>query len=41
MTRARKEDEIGRGRGGMVSSDFLKYVIPAMLAGGTIGSLKG
>ena len=39
LTRARsnKERSDQRGRSGMVVSDFLKYVIPSMLAGGGIG----
>ena len=30
-----------RGRPGMILSDFAKYVLPAMLGGGVIGSLQG
>lgn len=42
LTRSKSdaERERGRGRAGMVGMDFLKYVIPAMLAGGTVGHLR-
>jgi hypothetical protein len=41
LTRARREDEMrkGRTRMGMVSSDTLKYLLPAMLGGGLVGSM--
>lgn len=41
MMRRKSEDEIlkHRSRGAMVGADFLKFVLPAMLAGGVIGSL--
>lgn len=35
------ERRAGTTRGGMVTSDFLKYVIPSMLAGGAIGHMTG
>lgn len=42
LTRAKSDREraTGRGRAGMVGMDFLKYVVPAMLAGGTAGHFK-
>lgn len=42
LTRARNEQELvdGTPRSGMVLRDFSKYVVPAALAGGAIGSLK-
>jgi len=42
LTRRKTESELARrsGRGGMVAKDTLKYLIPAMLAGGIAGSLK-
>jgi len=41
LMRAKTEDEIrkNKSRAGMVGSDFLKYVIPAMVGGGVVGSL--
>jgi hypothetical protein len=41
LSRRRSENEIlkNRARGGMVGADFLKYLIPAMVAGGVVGSL--
>lgn len=39
LLRARSEREADTGRGGMVTKDFLKYVIPAMLAGGVVGNV--
>jgi hypothetical protein len=41
LSRRRSENEIlkNRERGGMVGADFLKYLIPAMVAGGVVGSL--
>lgn len=43
LMRAKTEDEIrkNRSRAGMVGSDFLKYVIPAMVGGGVVGSMGG
>jgi hypothetical protein len=35
-----REQVDGKGRMGMVGSDFLKYLLPAVVAGGVIGSLK-
>jgi hypothetical protein len=35
------EREADRTRTGMVTSDFLKFVIPAMLAGGLGGHMLG
>ena len=35
-----REVEEGKGRTGMVTSDFMKYLLPAMAAGGVIGSLR-
>jgi len=42
LTRARSEREIGRdtSRPTMIAKDFGKYVLPAALAGGVIGSLR-
>jgi hypothetical protein len=42
LLRAKNEQETERGTGrvGMVTSDFLKYLVPALLAGGVVGSLK-
>ena len=41
LSRARTEDEIRRdkSRTGMVGSDFLKYLLPALIGGGVVGSL--
>ena len=41
LTRAKSQSELleDRSRGGMVASDFMKYLIPALVAGGTIGHL--
>lgn len=43
LSRAKTDDEIrkGRGRAGMVTADFLKYLIPAMAGGGVLGSTSG
>jgi len=43
LLRARSDSEVegGAGRGTMIGKDFLKYLLPALLAGGTIGSLNG
>jgi hypothetical protein len=43
LTRAQSEEERreGKGRGSMVMGDFLKYVIPAMVAGGAVGHFTG
>lgn len=40
LSRPRSESEIAsnRGRGAMVTGDFLKYVLPAMVGGGVVGS---
>jgi hypothetical protein len=42
LLRGRSQREIAhdRGRAGMVTSDFMKYLLPAMAAGGVIGSLR-
>lgn len=42
LLRAKTEGETmnGAGRGTLVTKDFLKYVIPAMLAGGVAGNLS-
>jgi hypothetical protein len=42
LLRARSDSEVegGTGRGTMVGKDFLKYLVPALLAGGTIGSFS-
>jgi hypothetical protein len=42
MSRARSDKEIGRdtSRPGMIAKDFGKYVVPATIAGGVIGSLR-
>lgn len=42
LTRAKTDEEIqeGRTRTGMVGRDFLKFVIPALAAGGAIGSIR-
>jgi hypothetical protein len=42
LLRRKSEDEMNKRktRAQMVTKDFLKYVIPAMLAGGVIGSFK-
>jgi hypothetical protein len=42
LLRRKSEDELNKRktRAQMVTKDFLKYVIPAMLAGGVIGSFK-
>ena len=39
LLRSRSESESDTGRGGMVTKDFLKYIIPAMLAGGVVGNI--
>lgn len=39
LLRSRTDSENDSGRGGMVTKDFLKYVIPAMLAGGVVGNI--
>ena len=39
LMRPRGDTEIESGRGGMVGRDFLKYVVPAMLAGGVAGNV--
>jgi len=41
LTRSKTQADIdkGTGRGGMVTKDFLKLVIPAMLAGGVVGNM--
>lgn len=41
LRRARTEEEIrkDRSRGGMVARDFLKYLAPAAIGGGVVGSL--
>lgn len=36
----RAKSDPDQSRAGMVTSDALKYLIPALIAGGTIGSLK-
>jgi hypothetical protein len=43
LSRSKRDKEIreGRGRAGMVTSDFLKYLLPAMVGGGVVGSLVG
>lgn len=38
--RPRNESELRASRGSMVAKDFLKMVIPAMIAGGVIGNIK-
>jgi hypothetical protein len=42
LARRRTEEEIRKRktRGGMVGTDFLKYLLPAMVAGGVVGSLR-
>ena len=42
LTRGQTEDEIrkNKSRAGMVTSDFLKYVIPGIVGGGVVGSMK-
>jgi hypothetical protein len=35
------EREKGTGRAGMVTNDFAKYVVPAMMAGGLLGNTGG
>ena len=42
LTRRQTEEEAlnRKTRGGMVASDFLKYLAPAAIAGGVLGSLK-
>lgn len=42
LLRSRSDNELeqGTGRMGMAGKDFLKYLIPAMLAGGVMGSFK-
>lgn len=42
LTRRQTEEEAmnRKTRGGMVTSDFLKYMVPAAIAGGVLGSLK-
>lgn len=39
LLRAKSESEVDNTRGGMVTKDFLKYLIPAMLAGGVAGNI--
>ena len=41
LSRPRTEDEIrkDKGRAGMVGSDFLKYLLPAAVGGGVVGSM--
>jgi hypothetical protein len=41
LLRPRQEDETEGSRAGMVTRDFLKYLIPALVAGGVIGSVQG
>lgn len=43
LLRGQTEEErrSGTSRAGMVGSDFLKYVIPAMIAGGALGHFSG
>jgi hypothetical protein len=43
LSRSKRDKEIqeGHGRAGMVTSDFLKYLLPAMIGGGVVGSLTG
>lgn len=42
LTRRQTEEELlnKKTRGGMVASDFLKYVVPAAIAGSVLGSFK-
>lgn len=41
LSRAKSDDEIrkDKSRTGMVSSDFLKYLLPALVGGGVVGSM--
>jgi hypothetical protein len=43
LLRPKTDREIaeGRTRSGMVTRDFLKYLIPALAAGGAVGNLTG